>query len=194
MAGLEQALAHGRPIGGVRSVASFFVSRVDTETDARLGRITGGSSSADPRHGTAAMANARLAYRDYEQSLSSRRWQRLAARGAQRQRPLWASTGVKDPAYPDTRYVSGLIAPDTVNTMPGATLTAFADHGEVAGGTITGRYADAERELSELKEAGIDLADVTDQLERDGLASFERSWAQLSETVGEQLRKLARDS
>jgi transaldolase len=193
MAGLEQALADGKPIGGVRSVASFFVSRVDTEVDARLDQITGGNS-ADPRRGTAAMANARLAYRDFEQSLASRRWQLLAARGAQRQRPLWASTGVKDPAYPDTRYVGGLIAPDTVNTMPGATLAAFADHGEVTGSTITGRYADAERELSELKQAGIDLADVTGQLERAGLASFERSWAQLSQTVSEQLRKLRRDS
>jgi transaldolase len=101
---------------------------------------------------------------------------------------------VKDPAYPDTRYVSGLVAPETVNTMPGATLAAFGDHGEVTGNTITGRYADAERELDELKQAGIDLADVTDHLEREGLASFERSWAQLSQTVSEQLCELGRDS
>jgi transaldolase len=192
MRGLEQALADGRRVDQVRSVASFFVSRVDTEVDARLDRITGGSS-VDPRRGTAAMANARLAYRDYEQSLASRRWQRLAAHGAQRQRPLWASTGVKDPACPDTRYVTGLVAPDTVNTMPRSTLAAFADHGEVTGNTITGRYADAERELSDLKQAGIDLAEVTALLEREGLTKFENSWAQLSQAVSEQLRRSGRN-
>jgi transaldolase len=139
------------------------------------------------------MANARLAYRDYEHSVASCRWQRLAARGAQRQRPLWASTGVKDPAYPDTRYVTGLVAPETVNTMPRSTLAAFADHGEVTGNTITGGYGDAERELGDLKQAGIDLAEVTGLLEREGVAKFESSWAQLSQTVSEQLRRLGRN-
>ena len=192
MSGLERALADGRPVDQVRSVASFFVSRVDTEVDARLDRITG-EDGVGHRRGTAAMANARLAYRDYEHSVASRRWQRLAARGAQRQRPLWASTGVKDPAYPDTRYVTGLVAPDTVNTMPRSTLAAFADHGEVTGNTITGGYGDAERELGDLKQAGIDLAEVTGLLERQGVAKFESSWAQLSQIVSEQLRKLGRN-
>jgi transaldolase len=170
----------------VRSVASFFVSRVDTEIDARLDQLTGDEAAS--LRGTAAVANARLAYRDYENSVASRRWQLLAASEAQPQRPLWASTGVKDPAYPDTKYVSELVAPQTVNTMPGTTLAAFADHGEVTGNTISGRYADAEQELSRLAEAGIDMADVTAQLEREGLAKFEDSWAQLGHTVADQLR------
>ena len=181
LSGLEKARASGLNLTAIQSVASFFVSRVDTEVDARLDRL--GTPEAARLRGEAAIANARLAYRAFAEVTASRRWQNLAAAGARRQRPLWASTGVKDPAYPDTRYVAELIAPQTVNTMPGATLAAFADHGRADDDTITGRYADAERTFAQLAEAGIDFSDVTAQLEREGLAKFEKSWAELSATV-----------
>jgi transaldolase len=181
LSGLEKARAAGLNLTTIHSVASFFVSRVDTEVDARLDRL--GTPEAARLRGQAAIANARLAYREFEEITASRRWQELAATGARRQRPLWASTGVKDPAYPDTRYVTELIAPQTVNTMPGATLAAFADHGRADDNTITGRYADAERTFAQLAEAGVDFSDVTGQLEREGLAKFEKSWAELGATV-----------
>src|SRR3984885_4539749 len=135
LSGLEQAHAAGQDLTTIRSVASFFVSRVDTEVDARLDRL--GTPEAAALKGSAATANARLAYQAHEQLTASDRWLQLTRHGARPQRPLWASTGVKNPASPDTKYVAGLIAPGTVNTMPGATLEAFADHGEVTGATVT---------------------------------------------------------
>jgi transaldolase len=185
LTGLEQAHAAGRNLATIRSVASFFVSRVDTEIDARLDRA--GTQEAEASKGQAAIANARLAYQAYENLIADQRWQRLAGFGAHPQRPLWASTGVKDPAYPDTMYVTELVAPDTVNTMPGATLAAFADHGDVAGDTIRSGYDDARRLIDRLADLGVDVDDVTDQLEREGLRKFEDSWDELSSTVAAQL-------
>jgi transaldolase len=192
LTGLEQAHAAGLDLASIRSVASFFVSRVDTEVDARLGRL--GTPEAARLRGLAAIANARLAYQAFEELTAGQRWQRLAEVGAQRQRPLWASTGVKDPAYPDTKYVSGLIARDTVNTMPGATLEAFADHGRVAGDSVTGDYEGSRRVLDQLAAAGIDFDDVTEYLERDGLAKFEKSWSELGATVATELEHQQRHS
>jgi transaldolase len=185
LSGLEHARAAGRDLTAIRSVASFFVSRVDTEVDARLDRLAG--EEAGPLKGQAAIANARLAYEAYEEMIASPRWQELARAHARPQRPLWASTGVKDPAYPDTMYVTELVAPDTVNTMPGRTLEAFADHGHVDGNTISGRYDDARRFFGRLAAAGIDIDDVTRQLEREGLDKFEKSWSELAATVEAQL-------
>jgi transaldolase len=187
LTGLERASAAGLRLDGIRSVASFFVSRVDTEVDARLDRA--GSGHAASLRGQAAVANARLAFQAFGDLSRSARWQSLARQGARPQRPLWASTGVKNPAYPDTMYVTDLAAPGTVNTMPGATLAAFADHGQLAGDTVSGRYDDAARLLGELKAAGIDFDDVTDQLEREGLAKFEASWAELTATVTAELER-----
>jgi transaldolase len=158
---------------------------VDSEVDARLDRIA--TSHATQLKGKAAIANARLAYQAYKEVIASQRWQQLAGLGAHPQRPLWASTGVKNPIYPDTMYVTELVAPGTVNTMPGATLEAFADHGRVTGNTISGRYDDARHMLERLAAAGVDLADVTGQLEREGLTKFEKSWNELSATIAAEL-------
>jgi transaldolase len=189
LSGLERARDAGRELTAIRSVASFFVSRVDTEVDARLGRLATGEAAA--LQGKAAIANARLAYQAYEEVIASQRWQRLAGAGARPQRPLWASTGVKNSAYPDTMYVTELVAPDTVNTMPGTTLTAFADHGQVTGNTISGSYANARRVLDQLAAAGIDFNDVTGQLEREGVAKFVNSWDELGATIADELLRLA---
>jgi transaldolase len=187
LTGLEQAHAVGRDLTSIRSVASFFVSRVDTEVDARLDHL--GTPEAAALKGSAAIANARLAYQAHEQVTAGVRWQRLARLGAGLQRPLWASTGVKNPAYPDTKYVAGLIAPGTVNTMPAATLEAFADHGQVSGDTMTGGYDESRSFLDQLAAAGIDFDDVTEYLERDGLAKFEKSWSELGATVAAELER-----
>jgi transaldolase len=187
LSGLEQAYAAGRDLTSIKSVASFFVSRVDTEVDARLDQL--GTHEAAALKGLAAIANARLAYQAYEELTAGERWQRLARLGARPQRPLWASTGVKNPAYPDTKYVAGLVARGTVNTMPGATLEAFANHGQVSGDTMTGRYDESRRVLDQLASAGIDLDDVTDYLERDGLAKFDKSWGELGATVAAELER-----
>jgi transaldolase len=191
LSGLEQAHAAGRDLASIKSVASFFISRVDTEVDARLDQL--GTPEAVALKGSAAIANARLAYQAHQQLTGTERWQRLARLGAQPQRPLWASTGVKNPAYPDTKYVAGLIAPGTVNTMPGATLEAFADHGEVTGkvtgDTVTGGYAASRHVLDQLAAAGVDFDDVTEYLERDGLAKFEKSWSELGATVAAELEE-----
>jgi transaldolase len=183
--GLEQAQANGHDLSTLASVASFFVSRVDTEIDKRLG-------ADHPLRGKAAIANARLAYERYEQVCASDRWKALAAAGAHPQRPLWASTGVKDPAYEDTRYVLDLVAPGTVNTMPEATLEAVADHGEVRGDTVRGSYDEARQVLADLAAAGIDYDDVVDLLEREGVQKFEDSWAELLASVSEQLDRARR--
>jgi transaldolase len=189
LSGLEQARAAGLPLADIASVASFFVSRVDTEIDKRLDSI--GTDEAKALKGKAAVANARLAYQAFEEVTASARWQELAAAGARVQRPLWASTGVKDPSYPDTLYVTELVAKDTVNTMPGATLEATADHGAITGDTITGAYAGAAQVLDQLQAIGIDYDDVTNLLEVEGLDKFEKSWTELLATVTSELERVA---
>jgi len=193
LTGLEQRAASGRSLTGIESVASFFVSRVDTEVDHRLGEaaehdkdLTGDVARL---RGQAGIANSRLAYQVYERMLQSPRWKALAAKGAKLQRLLWASTGVKDKSFPDTRYVVELVAPDTVNTMPEATLRAVADHGEVRGDTIRGSYAAAHAVMDDLRRVGVDVAEVADLLEAQGVASFEKSWEELIASVTEQLEK-----
>jgi transaldolase len=179
--GLERRLDAGHSLPGIRSVASFFVSRVDTEIDKRLDSI--GTDEALALRGKAAVANARLAYQAYEQFVSSERWQRLEKAGATRQRPLWASTGTKNPDYQDTLYVTELVAPETVNTMPEATLDAVADHGDIRGDTISGSYEQARALFDQLGRVGVDLADVGRALEEEGVEKFETSWADLYRTV-----------
>jgi transaldolase len=183
--GLERAHNAGLELSKIGSVASFFVSRVDTEIDQRLAKI--GSTEAKALLGKAAVANARLAYQHYEHVFGSDRWKALAAAGAKPQRPLWASTGVKDPNYPDTLYVSELIAPGIVNTMPEATMDAVHDHGVIAGDTVRGHYADAQQVLDDLKKVGVDYDDVVGVLETEGVEKFEDSWNQLIEAITEQL-------
>ncbi|MBL7499942.1 transaldolase [Frankia sp. CNm7] len=185
MSGIEQALAAGRDISRLQSVASFFVSRVDSEVDKRLEKI--GTPEAKGLRAKAAIANARLAYERYEKAFATDRWAALAAAGARPQRPLWASTSTKDPSLPDTVYVDELIAPGTVNTMPEATLLAFGDHGVVSGETIRPRYAEAHATMAALAAAGIDMEDVVAVLEREGVTKFEDSWNQLLDAVRAQL-------
>ncbi|MFJ9315890.1 transaldolase [Pimelobacter simplex] len=185
LAGLEQAKDAGIDLGTIQSVASFFVSRVDTEIDTRLDKI--GTDEALALRGKAAVANARLAYAAFEEVLASDRWQALAAAGAHPQRPLWASTGVKNPAYPDTLYVTDLVVADTVNTMPEKTLLAFADHGEVEGDRVSGQAADAQAVFDQLVAAGIDLDDVFLTLETEGVDKFKASWTELVATVEAQM-------
>lgn len=184
--GMERAQKSGLDLSRIGSVASFFVSRVDTEIDKRLDKI--GTDEAKALRSKAAVANARLAYQHYEAVIASDRWKALAAAGAKVQRPLWASTGVKDPQLPDTLYVTELVAPDTVNTMPEATLQAVYDHGEIEPDTVRPRYADAQGVLDALKEIGVDYDDVVQVLEDEGVDKFEDSWNQLIDTVTEQLR------
>jgi transaldolase len=183
--GLEQAHAAGQDLARIGSVASFFVSRVDAEVDARLDKI--GTEAALALRGTAAIANARLAYQRFEQVLGSQRWERLEALDARPQRPLWASTGVKDPAYDDTRYVVDLVAPGTVNTMPEATLRAVADHGVVRGDTVRSGFGQAQQVMHDLTAVGVDMADVFRALEEDGIARFQSSWRELQADVAEAL-------
>jgi transaldolase len=187
-AGLERATANGHDLAIIASVASFFVSRVDTEVDTRLDAI--GTEPALALRGQAAVANARLAYAAYQQEFGTARWTALEQAGARPQRPLWASTGVKNPAYPDTKYITELIAPGVVNTMPEKTLLAFAEHGEVPGDQVSGTAAQAERSFEALAEVGIDLDDVFAVLEREGVEKFAASWAELGETVAAQLAKV----
>jgi transaldolase len=186
--GMERAHRAGRDLSTIASVASFFVSRVDTAIDARLDAMDSPEAAAELR-GRAAIANARLAYQRYERVFSSPRWESLRAAGAHPQRPLWASTGVKDPRYPDTRYVVDLVAPGVVNTMPEATLRAVADHGQVPADSVHDHYDDAQQVLDRLRALGIDYDKVVDALEVDGLAAFDRSWDQLGETLSATLRR-----
>ncbi|HEY3735928.1 MAG TPA: transaldolase [Jatrophihabitans sp.] len=185
LAGLEKAQAAGIDLATIRSVASFFVSRVDTEIDKRLDKI--GTDEALALRGKAGIANARLAYEVFEKSLDTDRWKALAAAGAHTQRPLWASTGVKDPAYDDTMYVIDLAAPDTVNTMPEATLNAVADHGVVKGDQVSGTYEASRTVISDLAALGIGYDDVIELLEVEGVQKFEDSYAQLADSVQGQL-------
>jgi transaldolase len=187
LTGLEQARESGQDLSRIRSVASFFVSRVDTEVDKRLDALA--TDEAKALRGKAGVANARLAYQAFEEVFSTPRWQSLADDGAHPQRPLWASTGVKDPAYADTMYVTELVARDTVNTMPEKTLEATADHGEISGDTITPYYAQAAEVLDSLERLGISYADVTAQLEREGVDKFEASWEELLAGVARELEK-----
>jgi transaldolase len=181
LSGLEQAAANGHDLSKIQSVASFFVSRVDSEVDKRLDAI--GSDEAKALKGKAAIANARLAYALYEEEFSSERFAPLEAKGAHRQRPLWASTGVKDPAYSDTMYVTELVVANTVNTMPEKTMQAFADHGELHGDTVSGTEGEAQQTLDDLAAVGISYDEVVDVLEREGVEKFDASWAELVETV-----------
>jgi transaldolase len=185
VAGLEQAKANGQDLSTIHSVASFFVSRVDTEIDARLDKI--GTPEAAALRGKAAIANARLAYQLFEQKLAGDAWEALAAAGAKVQRPLWASTGVKDPKYDDTQYVVELVAPNTVNTAPEKTIDAVADHGVIRGNTIAGTYAAASATFSALEAVGIDLADVFEVLEKEGVDKFVKSWEELQESTRKAL-------
>jgi transaldolase len=185
--GLEQAAANGHQLAGIASVASFFVSRVDTEIDKRLEAI--GSDEALALRGKAGVANSRLAYAAYEEVFSSDRWKALEAKGARKQRPLWASTGVKNPDYSDTLYVTELVVADTVNTMPEKTMLAFADHGEVHGDRVTGTAGEAQGVFDELERAGVDLTDVFLALEDEGVEKFEKSWSELGDTVTGQLQQ-----
>jgi transaldolase len=190
LAGLEQAKANGHDLTRIGSVASFFVSRVDTEADKRLDKI--GSDEAKALRGKAAIANARLAYEEYTKVFSGARWQALADAGAHPQRPLWASTSTKNPDYRDVMYVEDLIAPGVVNTMPEPTIHAFADHGEVRADTVTGYYDDARRVIADLAAVGVDFDDVTDTLEREGVEKFEASFVELIEGVEKSLKASAR--
>ena len=180
--GLEQALAEGRDLSKIHSVASFFVSRVDSEIDGRL-------PADSTLRGKAGVANARLAYEAYEEVFNGERFVALAAHGANKQRPLWASTGVKDPAYADTMYVADLIVANTVNTMPEKTMQAFADHGEVHGDSVTGHYDEARALIAALEEQGISYDEVVLLLETEGLDKFDKSWAELLTTVQNELDK-----
>lgn len=185
LTGLEQAREAGRDLSSIHSVASFFVSRVDAEVDKRLAELD------DPRaaelKGRAALANARLAYQAYDEVFSTPRWANLSDAGANVQRPLWASTSVKDESLPDTLYVTELVAPNTVNTMPGATLEAVADHAEVTGDTVQGTYEESAEVLNALEALGIRYQEVVEVLEREGVQKFTDAWADLLESVTEQL-------
>jgi transaldolase len=181
LTGLEQAKTAGIDLSTIHSVASFFVSRVDTEIDKRLTGI--GTPEALALKSKAGIANARLAYELYQQQFATERAIALLDAGANRQRPLWASTGVKDPALPDTLYVTELVARGVVNTMPEKTLEATADHGVIEGDTVTGAFAEAGRVLDALASVGVDYDDVTELLEREGVDKFIVSWHELLDTV-----------
>jgi transaldolase len=186
LSGLEKRVADGGSLDGIASVASFFVSRVDTEIDKRLEKI--GSDEALALRGQAGVANARLAYAAYEEVfVGGSRFEALKADGARVQRPLWASTGVKNPDYSDTLYVTELVAPNTVNTMPEKTIDAVADHGVITGDTVTGKAAEAQEVFDKLAAAGIDLPDVFKVLEDEGVEKFEKSWLELLEATQGQL-------
>jgi len=189
--GIERARVAGHNLSRLTSVASFFVSRVDSEVDKRLDKI--GGDDAKALRGKAAIANTRLAYELYEKKFGSDRWKTLAAAGAKPQRPLWASTSTKDPAYDDTMYVIDLVAPGIVNTMPEATLHALEDHGEFRGDTVRSMYADAHGVLNQLAEIGVDYDDVVRVLEEEGVEKFETSWKELAESVQSELDRLAKE-
>ena len=183
LSGLEQRVQDGGTLTGIESVASFFISRVDTEIDRRLDQ-----AAADPSlRGKAALANAQLAYQAYEEAFSTDRWRALEAHGAKTQRPLWASTGVKNQDYPDTLYVSNLIAPDTVNTMPEKTLRSYADHGS-PGKPIQRTYDEAAQVMKAVTNAGVDLDDAFAVLEDEGIQKFAGSWDELTQSVRSELK------
>jgi transaldolase len=188
-AGMEQAAEAGHNLAKMASVASFFVSRVDTEVDRRLDKI--GTPEAAAMRGKAAIANARLAYQLFEERFSpaSPRWVALYGKGARIQRPLWASTSTKDPAYPDTMYVVELVAPNTVNTMPEATILAVADHGELRGDAVRGTYEESRKVFEDLAALDISYEDVVTVLEEEGVSKFAASWQELLETIQAELER-----
>ncbi|MER7547155.1 transaldolase [Actinomadura sp.] len=188
-AGMEQARENGHDLSKLASVASFFVSRVDTEIDKRLDKI--GSDEAKALRSKAGLANARLAYALYEEKFGTARWKALKDAGARPQRPLWASTGVKDPNLVDTLYVDELVAPGTVNTMPEATLVAAADHGQVRGDSVRDAYDDARAHMAALKEIGVDYDDVVQVLEDEGVEKFAASWKGMLDSITGELESKA---
>ena len=190
LAGLEQAAQAGHDLSSIASVASFFVSRMDTEVDKRLDKL--GTPEAAALRGKAAIANARLAYQLYEETFATPRWEALRRAGAQPQRPLWASTSTKDPAYPDTMYVEELVAPGTVNTMPESTMHAMADHGKVRGNTAASGYDQARQVFADLEALGIGYQDVVTVLEEEGVAKFAASWQELLESISTELAAATR--
>lgn len=183
--GLEQAIKRGNDVSRIHSVASFFVSRVDVEIDKRLDALN--SEEATALKGKAGVANARLAYQVFEEAIASERAKTLLLAGARLQRPLWASTGVKDPSLPDTLYVVELVVGDTVNTMPEKTLEAVADHGEIRGDVVSGSYHEANKLLDAIDKQGISYAEVTQLLEDEGVEKFVTAWEELKQTVSSQL-------
>jgi transaldolase len=187
LAGLEQAAANGHDLSKIASVASFFVSRVDTEVDNRLDKI--GTPEAAALRGKAAIANARLAYQLFEQRFGSDnpRWVALHGKGGKVQRPLWASTSTKDPAFPDTMYVVDLVVSDTVNTMPEATIKAMADHGSLRGDAVHGTYDEARQVFASLEKLGISYDDVVQVLEDEGVSKFAVSWNELLQTIRNEM-------
>ncbi|MFE9168582.1 transaldolase [Streptomyces kebangsaanensis] len=189
LSGLEKAREKGLDLSKIHSVASFFVSRVDTEIDRRIDEL--GTDEAKALRGKAGVANARLAYQAYEEVIGSDRWSALEREGANRQRPLWASTGVKDKAYKDTMYVEELVAPNTVNTMPQATLEATEEHGEIRGDAVRGTYEQARADLDALERLGISYDDVVQVLEDEGVEKFEASWNDLLKSTEAELERLA---
>ena len=190
MTGLEQAAAAGHDLAAIGSVASFFVSRVDTEVDRRLDKI--GTPEAAALRGKAAIANARLAYELHEQRIATPRWAALERAGAAPQRPLWASTSTKDPAYDDTMYVVELVAPGTVNTMPEATLHATADHARLRGDTVHGTYDQSRQVFADLEALGISYDDVVEVLEVEGVQKFATSWHEFLETIETNMAAVAK--
>ncbi|MFI2214378.1 transaldolase [Streptomyces sp. NPDC020141] len=197
LAGLEKAKERGLDLSKIHSVASFFVSRVDTEIDARIDAL--GTPEAKAARGKAGLANARLAYEAYEAvfgsaddaTAASDRWAVLDRARANKQRPLWASTGVKDKAYKDTLYVDDLVAPGTVNTMPEATMEAAADHGQITGDTVRGTYDRSRAELKAVEQLGISYDEVVQQLEDEGVEKFESAWNDLLKSTEAELKRLA---
>jgi transaldolase len=190
LTGLEKALDNGHDVTKLGSVASFFVSRVDTEVDKRLDAV--GTDEAKALKGKAAIANARLAFEAYEEIFASDRWREIETAGAKPQRPLWASTGVKDPSYKDTMYVEELVTRGVVNTMPQATIEAFADHGEIHGDTVRGSYDEARKLIAQLESLGISYDEVVQVLEDEGVSKFDASWTELQETVTSALKAAAK--
>jgi len=184
--GLEQLADKGGSFEGLESVASFFVSRVDTEIDKRLEKICADKAL----FGKAGIANAQLAYEAYEEVIGSDRWKALADQGAHVQRPLWASTGVKNPDYDDTMYISQLVAPDAVNTMPEKTMRAYADHGEL-GTSAQKQYDDARATMDAVAAAGVDMDEVFLTLESEGVEKFEKSWEELLDSVRSELQRVS---
>jgi transaldolase len=195
LAGLEDRVKARQPIEGIASVASFFVSRVDTEVDKRLDALIAKASPAEKERlqllkGRAAIANAKLAYRLFTNKFSGARWDALVKQGARVQRPLWASTSTKNPAYRDVMYVEDLIGPDTVNTMPPATIDAFRDHGDVQR-TVDKKLGAAEGLLKEVEAVGISIKEVTAKLLADGISSFQKSFDELLAGIDAKISSLA---
>ena len=190
LTGLEQAIENGHDVTKLASVASFFVSRVDTEVDKRLDAI--GTDEAKALKGKAAVANARLAFEAYEEIFATDRWREIETAGAKPQRPLWASTGTKDPSYSPTLYVDNLVTKGVVNTMPEATIKAVEEHSEITGDTVRGDYAGDRKVIDDLEKLGISYDEVVQVLEDEGVAKFDASWSELQDTVTAALKGAAK--